>query len=84
MRSPQLGHGRSPRGSLVVLPFPLAQPGPSPLGACRVTQNKMRVCTESAEGPHIWPPLPRASWGFWAGEMLGPQLLLMSRLASKH
>ena len=33
----------SPCSSLVVPTFPLPRPGPCPLGACRVTQNKTRV-----------------------------------------
>ena len=42
VRSPQLCGERSPQSFLVVLTFPLAKPGASPLGAWRETQNKTR------------------------------------------
>ena len=63
MRSPQLCGGRSPQGSLAVLTLPLAPPGPSPLGACMEIQNKIPASTESTEGLHMLPNLPRASCG---------------------
>ena len=51
-------------------PFPLARPGPSPMGTCRVTQNKTCIFTESTEGHQCGHTCPGPPTGRRLGKCL--------------